>query len=104
MKESNLETDAKNLARLFGWVAFKGDSRPGGADQIFLRGGVGVAVEFKYGENDQQENQKNEQKIMEESEIPYFLVYTLEEFKAVLVEINKWRVSGDEEYQSNSGV
>lgn len=92
MKESALERDSKKLARLLRWVAYKGVSRPGGADHIFLRGGVGFCVEFKVGKNKQQVNQKNEEQILRESEVPYFVVRSLEEFADILEQMGRRRV------------
>lgn len=96
MRESRLEADAKKIARQFGWISYKGSSRSGGADQIFLRGGIGFCVEFKVKDNDQQANQINEQGILEKSDIPYYKVWTLNEFVEVLRDVNKWKVINTE--------
>jgi len=90
--ESQLEKDAVDLARLFGWIAFKGFSRPGGADQVFVRRGVAWCAEFKRYDGKQRMKQRNEEGIIKDNGTAYFVIRSFEEFKEALSEMSNYEL------------
>jgi len=87
--ESKIESDCVKLAEMFGWIAWKGSSRHGGTDQIFMRNGYGFVVEFKTKTGRHKTHQQNEAKLQIEAGNPFYLVRSVTEFRDILCRENK---------------
>lgn len=97
MTESELKLDARKLAEAMGYVVFDGLSsdRLGVADKLFMRDGRGFVVEFKIIGGIWADEQKIENVYCSSRGVPYYLCWTLEEFKDVLL-------TEEKKYDNNS--
>ena len=87
VRETDIEYLCFELADRMGWSAFKGDGPPGAPDKIFLKEGLGFTAEIKRKGNKQQSNQIIQECNLTYRGVPYYLIYTLEQFKdAILIE------------------
>lgn len=86
MREQEIEVLSCKLAETLGWIPFKGFSRSGGADRIFVRGGRCFFVEFKTEKGRMRKNQKREQKLAEVNGTRYYIARSFEEFVKILKE------------------
>ena len=85
MKEQDLEKQSLDLAASLGWHGEKQLGTVGASDKIFKKMGFCFDVEFKVGDNTQDPDQVKYQRLMEANGTNYYIVYTLEEMRDVLI-------------------
>lgn len=91
MKESKLESNCNKLARLMGWVTYKGLGDVGASDGVYLKDGRGFTCEFKSDKGNQSKVQKLHQKELINARVPYYLIRSVDEFKdVILIEEDKF--------------
>ena len=86
MREQEIETLSCKLAETLGWIPFKGFSRNGGADRIFIKNGYCFFVEFKTQKGKLRKNQEREQELAKLNGTKYYVVRSFEEFVEILKE------------------